>query len=332
MTEHHTTLRRTRINPILRDMLAATSVTPDNLMLPMFIVPSTGERRPVASMPGVSQLSIDAMIADLRELCALGLRSVMLFGVVGAGEKDEIGTHALRTDSIVARAVRAIKAARLPLLVAVDVCFCEYTSHGHCGVPDAATTVANAVTVRNLGLQAAALADSGADLIAPSGMMDGGVAGIREALDDAGFTHVPIMAYSVKYASSFYGPFRDAAESAPTHGDRKQYQQDYRGGLREALREARADVAQGADIVMVKPGMPYLDVLGALRRELDVPLAAYHVSGEYAMLKAADANGWINGDAVLVETLHAFRRAGADIIISYSTPDALRLMKARGRL
>jgi porphobilinogen synthase len=325
-------LRRLRQSPVLRDMVAGPAVTADNLMLPLFVCEGTGVRREVASMPGVYQLSIDMMLKELEPLIRDGLRAVMLFGVIAADAKDDVGSHALTHHSIVARAIRAIRAARLPVLVAADLCFCEYTSHGHCGVPDPLTTVNNEVTVRNLGVQAAALADSGADLIAPSGMMDHAVAGIRRALDEGGFGHLPIMAYAVKYSSAFYGPFRDAAQSAPAYGDRKQYQQDPRGTLNEAIREAEADVAEGADVVMVKPGLPYLDVLGALAARLTVPLAVYNVSGEYAMLKAAAAQGWINHDGVLAETLFAFRRAGASIIISYSVPDALRLMRGRGRL
>ncbi len=311
-------------------MLADVRVSPDNLMLPLFIVPGSGVSEPVKSMPGVSRMSADVAAEWLTPLISLGLRAVILFGVVPESEKDELGNHALSDHSVVAQAVQALKAKHPELLVAVDLCFCEYTSHGHCGVPDHDTTVANHPTVELLGTQAVALAKAGADLIAPSGMMDGMVAGIRAALDDAGYDYLPIMAYSVKYASAFYGPFRDAADSAPSHGDRRQYQQDPRRGMPEALTEAWADLDEGADILMVKPGLAFLDVLAGLRDAgLNRPLAVYHVSGEYAMLKAAAERGWIDHDRVLMETLTAFRRAGASIIISYSAPDALRLMEKR---
>jgi len=333
MTEQRPTFRRTRIHPALREMLATVKVVPENLMIPLFIVPGKGVREPVSSMPGVFRLSADQAAEYLVPLVDKGLRAVMLFGVVPASDKDTTGSHALKADSVVATALKLLKARYPNVLFAVDLCFCEYTDHGHCGVPDHATTVHNASTVKNLGKQALALAKAGADMISPSGMMDGMVEGIRDALDEGGYDHLPIMAYSVKYASAFYGPFRDAADSAPSHGDRKQYQQDPRRGTAEAMAEAFADVDQGADIVMVKPGLAYLDVLATLRDAgLERPLAVYHVSGEYAMLKAASERGWIDHDRVLAETLTSFRRAGADIIITYAAPDALRLMQARGWL
>lgn len=331
MNRYRTTMRRTRIHPALREMLAGVRVVPAQLMYPMFIVPGSGVREPVTSMPGVFRQSADQAAAELKLLVAQGLRAVMLFGVIPDGLKDKSGSHALAADSVVAGALKRLKAEFPDVLFAVDLCFCEYTDHGHCGILDEKTTVENHSTVINLGRQAVALAKAGADMIAPSGMMDGMVDGIRTALDDTGFEQIPVMAYSVKYASGFYGPFRDAAGSAPSHGDRRQYQQDPRRGHGEAMAEALADLDQGADILMVKPGMAYLDVLATLKAaELDVPLAVYNVSGEYAMLKAAAANGWIDHDRVLAETMTAFGRAGADIIITYSAPDVLRLMKPKG--
>ncbi|MCA8939059.1 MAG: porphobilinogen synthase, partial [Planctomycetes bacterium] len=287
MSEFPYTLRRNRISPILRDMLADTIVTANNLMYPVFVRAGKGIVNPINSMPGVSQFSCDTLVSHLGELVDKGLRAVMLFGIVDPSEKDETGSHILNEDSIVAQAIAAIREAKLDLLIAVDVCFCEYTDHGHCGVPDPITRVDNTETCYNLGTQALRLAEAGADIIAPSGMMDGAVIAIREALDPNGYSHLPIMGYSVKYASACYGPFRDAAESAPGEGDRKQYQQDIRRDHREAILEAEADVIEGVDIVMVKPGTLYLDVLARLKQEIDQPLAVYHVSGEYAMLKAA---------------------------------------------
>ena len=330
MAERGYSLRRNRNHPILRDMLADVSISANDLMYPVFVRHGEGIVNPIASMPGVCQYSPDTLVTHLSELCEQGLRSIMLFGIVPDEMKDDIGSHAVSENAIVAEAIRAIRRAGLDLLVAVDLCFCEYTSHGHCGVPDTLTTVQNHATCHELGQQAALLAAAGADLIAPSGMMDHAVEAIREALDEEGFDHVPIMGYSVKYASSCYGPFRDAAESAPEEGDRKQYQQDFRRDEREALLEAGADDLEGADILMVKPGMLYLDVLRSLRERFDKPLAVYHVSGEYAMLKAAGAQGWINEDGVLMETLTAFKRAGAHIILTYAAPDALRIINQHG--
>lgn len=322
------TLRRTRNHPALREALGDARVHAQNLMYPMFVRPGAGVIQPVASMPGVAQYSVDTLLTEVERLVALGLRSLLLFGVIDAAAKDEAGSHAWGEHAIVAEALKALKQKFPDLLLAVDLCFCEYTSHGHCGVPHPTTTVANHQTVVNLGLQAVALAKAGADLIAPSGMMDGAVRGIRCELDAAGFEHIPIMGYSVKYASAFYGPFRDVAESAPAYGDRRQYQMDPRRGFGEALLEAQADIAEGADIIMVKPGLPYLDILAQLRERVSQPLAAYHVSGEYAMLKAAGKAGWIDEDRVLRETLVAFRRAGASIVISYGVPRALELIQA----
>jgi len=325
-------MRRGRLNPVLRDMLADTSVSANDLMYPVFVKPGSGIKNPILSMPGVFQFSPDTLVEHLKEVEQLGVRSYMLFGVIPQEEKSVGGDHILRDDSIVAQSLHALKDAGNSMLAAVDVCFCEYTNHGHCGIPHHQHAVDNDATLPRLGEQAVALARAGADLIAPSGMMDGGVGAIRQALDASEYAGTPIMGYSVKYASHFYGPFRDAAESAPSHGDRRQYQQDYRRDTREALEEAARDVEEGADIIMVKPGMPYLDVIAALRENFTQPVAAYQVSGEYAMWKAASANGWIDESAVLRESLISFKRAGASIILTYAAPDACKLMGTRGYL
>lgn len=322
-------MRRGRLNPVMRDLLADTFLTPNDLMYPVFVRPGEGVCNPIKTMPGINQYSPDTLIEHLKFIEQLGVRSIMLFGVISAEEKSVDGSHILREDSIVAESLRAIKDAGLSMLAAVDVCFCEYTSHGHCGIPHHQHAVDNDATLPRLGEQAVALAAAGADLIAPSGMMDGAVGVIRDALDASDFAGIPIMGYSVKYASHYYGPFRDAAESAPTHGDRRQYQQDYRRDLREALEEAARDVDEGADILMVKPGLPYLDVVKALRDEFTQPIAVYQVSGEYAMWKGAANQGWIDGDAVLRETLISFKRAGASLILTYAAPDAVKLMNAK---
>ncbi|NUQ36139.1 MAG: porphobilinogen synthase [Planctomycetaceae bacterium] len=319
-------MRRLRIHPALREMLVEVRVHASDLIYPVFVRPGKNIRKAVPSMPGVFQYSADTLIKDLKKLEDQGLRAFMLFGVIDEKDKDESGSHILSQMSVVADTLRAIKRAGIGMLAAVDLCFCEYTSHGHCGIEDKTTGVDNRATALNLGKQAVQLAKAGADLIAPSGMMDGGVAAIRSTLSEAGYDHLPIMAYSVKYASAFYGPFRDAAASAPKHGDRRQYQQDPRRDRREAIEEAMRDVAEGADIVMVKPGLPYLDVLAELRGTLTTPLAAYHVSGEYAMLKAAAEKGWIDFEKVLMETLTSFKRAGASVILSYAAPDVLEIL------
>ncbi len=324
--EYGYSMRRLRVNPKLREMLVDTRVHASDLMYPVFVRAGSGVKREVASMPGVYQYSVDMLIPELQALESQGLCSFMLFGVIDQEDKDETGSHILSQTSIVAQALKAIKAAGIKMFAVVDVCFCEYTDHGHCGVLDKETGVENNQTVQNLGRQAVALAKAGADLIAPSGMMDGAVAGIRDALDDADYGQIPIMAYAVKYASSFYGPFRDAAESAPAHGDRRQYQQDIGRDRREAREEAMRDVEEGADIIMVKPGMVYLDVIAELRAELNQPIAVYQVSGEYAMMKAAAEKDWIDYDAVVMESLIAFKRAGASIILSYAVPDILRIL------
>jgi porphobilinogen synthase len=319
-----TRLRRFRKSPILRRMVRETRLSTDNLVLPLFVCPGEGVARPIGSMPGVYQHSVDRLVETAREASAEGVRAVLLFGIPES--KDAVGSSAWSPEGIVQRAMRAL-AKDVPGLVKIaDVCFCEYTDHGHCGVLHGAE-VDNDATLENLARQSVSLAEAGADIIAPSDMMDGRVGAIRKALDAAGYTSTPILSYAVKFASGFYGPFREAAESAPKFGDRRAYQMDPANG-REAMREAELDVEEGADMLMVKPALPYLDVLAALRRRFDLPLAAYHVSGEYAMLKAAAERGWIDYDRVMMESLLAIRRAGADLILTYAAREAARLLAA----
>ncbi len=309
--------RRLRSNPRLRDMLASTSLSPSDFVAPLFVRAGKGVRAPVKSMPGVFQFSIDTAVEELKRLQSLGVAAFILFGVTEPEKKDAVGSHAHHPYNEVCQTLKAAREAGISMVAITDLCYCEYTSHGHCGPLTAQGAVDNDATVARLGQQAILHAKSGADMVAPSGMMDNMVAGVRRALDGAGFADTAILSYAVKYASAFYGPFRDAAESPPQFGDRTAYQMDFRRGIREALREAAIDAAQGADIVMVKPGMPYLDVLRAVTDHVPVPTAVYHVSGEYAMIKAAAANGWIDEKAVVLETMHAFKRAGAGILLSY---------------
>jgi porphobilinogen synthase len=297
----------------MRRLVRETTVTPADLILPLFVTEGERVRKPVGSMPGVDQTSVDELVADAREAHGLGIPAVLLFGIPAS--KDELGTAGYASDGVVQRAVRALKREIPELLVITDVCLCEYTSHGHCGVIQG-ERVQNDATLTLLAKMAVSHAEAGADIVAPSDMMDGRVGSIREALDANGFTDTAILAYSVKYASAFYGPFREAAESAPQFGDRRAYQMDP-ANVREALREARQDLLEGADMLMVKPAMPYLDVLQRLRQEHDVPLCAYQVSGEYSMIIAAGERGWIDADAAMREALTGIRRAGADMIISY---------------
>ena len=286
---------------------------PSDLILPLFVVPGEGVRRPVASMPGVDQTSADELLRDAAEAQELGLGGVILFGIPET--KDETGSSGYAPDGVVQQAVRRLKQALPELLVITDVCLCEYTSHGHCGVLRG-EEVDNDASLPLLARMAVSHAEAGADVVAPSDMMDGRVGAIRAELDAAGYTHTPILAYSAKYASAFYGPFRDAAESAPAFGDRRGYQMDPANG-EEALREARQDIQEGADIVMVKPALAYLDVIHRIKRETGYPVCAYHVSGEYAMLVAAAERGWIDGDRAMREVLTSIRRAGAEMIITY---------------
>ncbi len=305
--------RRLRKTEALRRMVRETRLSADNLMQPLFVVPGSGIDKPVSSMPGVSQLSVDRAVAAAGRARDAGCPSIILFGIPET--KDPVGSSSWDSDGIVQQATRAIKKTHPDLCVVADVCFCEYTDHGHCGVIENGD-VHNDHTLENLKKQVVALAESGIDMMAPSGMMDGMVKAIRSGLDGAGFSDLPIMSYSVKFASAYYGPFREAAESAPSFGDRRTYQMDP-SNAREALREARLDVAEGADILMVKPALAYLDLIKDLRQHFDQPIAAYNVSGEMAMVEAAAANGWIDRKRVIIETLTSMHRAGADIILTY---------------
>jgi porphobilinogen synthase len=312
--------RRLRRSEALRRLVRETRVSAEQLVQPLFVVPGRGVERPVASMPGVAQLSVDRAAEECRELADVGVPAVLLFGVPEV--KDARGSGATDPDGVIPRALRSIRAAAPGLVLVTDVCLCEYTDHGHCGlVRDG--DVDNDPTLELLAAEAVAHAQAGADVVAPSDMMDGRVGAIRRALDAAGFTHLPIMSYAAKFASAFYGPFRDAAESAPKFGDRRSYQMDP-ANAEEALREVALDIAEGADIVMVKPALPYLDVVRRVKERFGYPVAAYHVSGEYAMVKAAAAQGWLDERRVVEESLTAIRRAGADIVITYFAKDVAR--------
>ena len=310
-------MRRLRRSEPLRRLVRETRLERDDLVLPLFAVEGRGVREPVSSMPGVERLSVDELAEECRRVVDLGLPAVLLFGVPAA--KDARGSGADDPGGIVQRAVEAAKRAAPGLCVITDVCLCEYTDHGHCGLLDG-EEVANDPSLERLAATAVSHARAGADVVAPSDMMDGRVAAIRRALDAADFALLPILSYAAKYASAFYGPFREAAESTPAFGDRRGYQMDP-PNRREALREMELDLAEGADALMVKPALPYLDVLAEARRRFDVPLAAYQVSGEYAMLMAAAANGWIDGPRAMHETLVAIKRAGADVILTYAAKD-----------
>ncbi|MDK2846877.1 MAG: porphobilinogen synthase [Desulfuromonadales bacterium] len=314
--------RRTRRTPTLRNMVRETRLAVDDLIYPLFCVEGEDVCNPISSMPGVCQLSIDRLVTEAREVWNLGIPAVILFGI--PDHKDAEGSAGTKENGIIPRAVRAVKQAVPELIVITDVCLCEYTDHGHCGVIRGEEVV-NDPTLELLCMQAVAHARAGADIVAPSDMMDGRVAAIRRALDTDGFDGVPIMSYAVKYASAFYGPFREAAESAPRFGDRRSYQMDP-ANRREALREAQLDVNENADFLIVKPAMAYLDILRDLRERYDLPLAAYNVSGEFAMLKAAGRQGWIEHDRVMLELLTGMKRAGADLIISYHAKEAARLL------
>lgn len=319
-------MRRLRYHPAVRELVRETRLTPSNFILPLFVCEGSGQRRPIASMPGNFQLSTDELATEIQEAASLGLGGVILFGI--PAQKDATGSDSYCDTGIIQRAVQVAKQTAPDLLVATDVCFCEYTNHGHCGVVNDKTgrpDVDNDATLELLGRQAASHARAGADLIAPSGMMDGMVGAIRGALDDASFAHVPVMSYAVKYASAYYGPFRDAAESAPLFGDRRAYQMDPAAAAEQALREAELDLAEGADMLMVKPALAYLDIIRLVRdRYPGVPLAAYNVSGEYSMVKAAAERGWIDERSVALESLLAMRRAGASILLTYWAKDAAK--------
>jgi porphobilinogen synthase len=314
--------RRLRRTAAIRSLVRETRLSPDNFLYPLFAMPGHGQRREVASMPGVFQLSVDEIVKEAAAAKAEGVPGVLLFGLPAA--KDAGGSGAADPEGPVPSAVRALKKEVPGLLVVTDVCLCEYTSHGHCGILDG-EEILNDATVEELARAALSHAAAGADIVAPSDMMDGRVGRIREKLDAAGFTQTVIMAYAAKYCSAFYGPFRDAADSAPAFGDRRSHQMDP-ANVEEALREVALDLDEGADIVMVKPALPYLDVIARVKEEFGVPTAAYHVSGEYAMLKAAARNGWIDEPRAMMETLTSIRRAGADIIITYYAREAARLL------
>src|SRR5918997_1366042 len=314
-----TRMRRLRQTGLLRDMVRETELTPSHLVLPMFVELGTDSRTPVEAMPGVSRMSISQAVEEAGEAHALGVPAVLLFGI--PAEKDELASAAYDDEGVVQLAVRALKEAHPDLVVITDVCLCAYTSHGHCGVVRGDGTIDNDVTLELLAKTAISHAEAGADAVAPSDMMDGRVGAIRTQLDDEQHSDVPIVAYSAKYASAFYGPFRDAAESAPEFGDRRGYQMDPANAA-EAVREAELDLEEGADMLMVKPATPYLDVVRRVKESTGAPLAAYHVSGEYSMLKAAAANGWIDERAAVLETLTSIRRAGADAIVTYYAKEA----------
>lgn len=315
--------RRMRRNETFRALIRETQLAPDQFVYPLFVVPGRKIKKEIPSMPGCFQLSIDQLKAELKEIKEVGLKAVLLFGI--PEKKDEIASRAYAKDGIVQRAIAEIKSLDKDLLVITDVCLCEYTSHGHCGFVSGGE-IDNDATLEILGRVALSHARAGADMVAPSDMMDGRVAEIRETLDEDGLEHIPIMSYAVKYASSFYGPFREAAECAPQFGDRRSYQMDP-ANSREALREATLDMEEGADILMVKPALPYLDIISRLREEFDHPIAAYQVSGEYAMVKAAAKMGWLDEERVMMECLLSIRRAGADIIITYYAKEAARLLR-----
>ncbi len=337
-----------RQSELLRSLVRETRLTPKNFIYPLFVCPGEGVRREISSMPGVFNLSVDAAVQEARESQSLGLGGIILFGL--PEKKDEVATGAWADDGIVQRATRAIKQEVRELVVIGDVCLCEYMSHGHCGVvqqrkqnPGAAPgshnggsaavqtaacteyEILNDPTLEILARTSVSLANAGMDIIAPSDMMDGRVGAIRKGLDQAGFENTPILSYAAKYASGFYGPFREAADSAPQFGDRRSYQMDG-ANLRESMREIELDVEEGADMIMVKPAMPYLDVIAEARRRFDLPLAAYQVSGEYAMLQAAIRNGWLDRDRVILESLVSIRRAGAELILTYFAKDAAKLL------
>lgn len=315
--------RRLRRSETIRRMVRETNLQVDDLIMPLFVVHGENIREEIPPMPGNYQLSVDQVTREVKELASLGIPAVILFGI--PEHKDAYGSEAYAKDGIIQQAVRAIKDSVSDLLVITDTCLCEYTSHGHCGVVEQGS-VKNDPTLELLGKAAVSQAEAGADIVAPSDMMDGRVAAIRESLDANGFEEVAIMAYAAKYASSFYGPFREAAESVPQFGDRRSYQMDPANAA-EALREVAMDIEEGADIVMVKPALAYLDVLWRIRTEFDVPVAAYNVSGEFAMIKAAARLGWLEGEQAMWETLTAIKRAGADLILTYFAKDAARLLR-----
>lgn len=315
--------RRLRSSASMRALVRENHLRADDFIYPMFVIEGEGIKNEVPSMPGVYQVSLDLLLDEVKEVYDMGIKAIMFFGVITA--KDEIGTGAYIDDGIVQKATRLVKKEFPDLLIVADTCLCEYTSHGHCGVIHE-NDVDNDESLKLLAKTAVSQAKAGADIIAPSNMMDGFVAVIRHALDEAGFTHIPIMSYAVKYASAFYGPFRDAADSAPQFGDRKTYQMDPSNRL-EALREAQSDIEEGADFIMVKPALSFLDIIRDVRNHVQTPVVAYNVSGEYAMVKAAAQNGWIDEKSVVLEMLTSMKRAGADIILTYFAKDVAKWLK-----
>jgi porphobilinogen synthase len=320
-------LRRLRYNPILRDMVRETELSKNDFIYPLFVVPGKGVKNPVKSMPGVFQLSVDELVKECKEVESLGIPAVILFGI--PEHKDEKGSEAYDPNGIIQKAVKAVKSEVKNLLVITDVCLCEYTSHGHCGLLKG-EEILNDETVDLLVKESLSHVEAGADIVAPSDMMDGRIGAIRKALDDKGFIKTPIMSYAAKYSSGYYGPFRDAADSAPAFGDRRSHQMDVANAL-EALREVEEDIEEGADIVMVKPAGPYLDIIRQVKDKFGMPTAAYQVSGEYAMIKAAAQNGWIDEERVMLESLTAIKRAGADMFLTYFAKDAARWLDKNKR-
>jgi len=316
-------LRRLRHNPILRDMVRETHLRKSDLIYPLFVMHGSGIKNEIRSMPGVFQMSIDVLIEECKEVVALGIPAIILFGI--PEHKDEVGSEAYSDEGIIQRAVKAIKKEVKNLLVITDVCLCEYTSHGHCGILHN-EEILNDETVELLVKEAISHAKAGADIIAPSDMMDGRVAAIRNGLDLNGFKNIPIMSYAVKYASGYYGPFRDAADSAPAFGDRRSHQMD-EANSNEAIREAESDILESADIIMVKPAGPYLDIIRRVKDEFNIPIAAYQVSGEYAIIKAGGKLDWIDEKRVMLESLIGIKRAGADMILTYFAKDVAKLLK-----
>jgi len=317
--------RRLRKDERFREMIRETHLRPDDMILPLFVCPGKGVRRTISSMPGQFQLSIDELIKEVKEAKSLGILGIILFGI--PEKKDEVGSEGYSENGIIQRALKSLKDGVDGITLITDVCLCEYTSHGHCGVVRDGGVV-NDETLELLGRQAVSHVKAGADMVAPSDMMDGRVGAIRKILDENRFQDIPILAYAAKYASSFYGPFREAAESKPQFGDRKSYQMDP-ANVEEALREVRLDIEEGADMVMVKPALPYLDVIYRVKQAFNIPVAAYNVSGEFAMVKAASQLGWIDGEQVMMESLIAIKRAGADLILTYFAKEAARKLGAR---
>jgi porphobilinogen synthase len=315
--------RRLRRTPAIRALVRETQLSPDDLILPLFVCPGTNVRREIGSMPGVFNLSVDEATKDAQAAFELGVKALILFGLPAS--KDELGSGGYDDDGIVQTAIRAIRAAVPEMVIIADTCLCEYTSHGHCGVVRDGQVI-NDESLELIARTAVSQAAAGADIVAPSAMMDGQVGAIRAGLDAAGYVDTPIMAYAVKYASAFYGPFRDAADSAPAFGDRRAYQMDP-ANAREAMREAQLDVDQGADFLLVKPAVCYLDIVSAVRQRFDLPVVAYHVSGEYAMIKAAAERGWLDEERVMLETLTSIKRAGADLIITYYAREAIKILR-----